>query len=149
MSFYRSFTSKEDLTIKGIDKIMLNLKKNIQKMETINQYTVIKEFFETLKIYKDILPSIENSNISKVLTSNIAAKLQSNLPNDYMNKTSKYVPVFYFTAISSVIIMWLKEGAKETSDEMARLIISMVNKNVFGCKNNNETDEEFDDIDNN
>ncbi|MBQ8424810.1 MAG: TetR/AcrR family transcriptional regulator [Clostridia bacterium] len=135
MSFYRSFSSKEDLTLKGFGKIILNIKNNIEKLDVCNEYTIIKEFFNGFINYKDLIHSIESSSISDIIALEISKKLQENTPNDYMKKTSKYIPIFYFSALGSVIITWLKEGAKESPDEMARLITSMVNSSIFNNKN--------------
>ena len=135
MSFYRSFSSKEDLTLKAFGKIILNIKNNIENLEVTNEYTIIKEFFKGFYPYKDLLHSIEASSIADVIALEISKKLQENTPNDYMKKTSKYIPIFYFSALGSVIITWLKDGAVESPDEMARLITSMVNSSFFNNKN--------------
>ena len=44
-----------------------------------------------------------------------------------MNKTSKYIPVYFFGAITTTMFDWMKNGAEETPDEMARLIASLTN----------------------
>jgi len=134
MSFYRSFSSKEDLTLKGFGRIISRMKNNIENLEVKNEYTIVKEFFEIFKGFKDLLHSIESSSISDIISLEISKKLQENTPNDYMNKTSKYIPIFYFSAVGSVLISWLKDGAIETPDEMARLVTSMVNSNIFNNK---------------
>ena len=54
-------------------------------------------------------------------------KLKENTATDYMNKTSKYVPVFYYGALTTVLFNWLKSGAEETPDEMAKLIAGLIN----------------------
>ena len=136
MSFYRSFSSKEDLTLKGFGKIILNIKNSIENLEVCNEYTIVKEFFSGFMKYKDLIHSIESSSISDIIALEISKKLEENTPNDYMKKTSKYMPIFYFSALGSVLIKWLKDGAEESPDEMARLITSMVNNSIFNNKNN-------------
>lgn len=127
MSFYRNFESKEDLTLKGLDKIMNKFKESIKSQEEANLYVFTKAFFDNFKEYKDILPSLEETQILRTIRYNTMYKLKENAQIDYMNKTSKYIPVFYFSAISATVFEWLKDGTKESSDEMARLIMSLIN----------------------
>ncbi len=127
MSFYRNFKSKEDLTLKGIEHIVKKVVANIKKHEKISIYVITKEFFEVAKDYKNIVDSFENSPISKELISTTIARLRDNMPTDYMNNTSKYIPIFYFGAISSTMFDWLRKGAKETPEEMAKMIASLIN----------------------
>ena len=141
MSFYRIFSSKEDLALKGLDMVVNVIKTNAESLEHKNGFTVAKSIFETIQKYSSVIRSFEHSTFEKNIIEYITTKLQSNIPNDYILKTSKYISIFYFSAFSSVIISWLREGAKETPDEMARLLVSLVNMNFF--KDKNEVDAEL------
>ncbi len=46
MSFYRNFKSKEDLVFQLFDELTKELRTNIINLETKNQYTILKEYFE-------------------------------------------------------------------------------------------------------
>ena len=126
MSFYRNFESKEDLIFKGINDIVKSVNNKIKQHEVINTYTITKEFFEIFKNFKSIFPSFDNSSITKTMLDTIIKRMRENVPVDYMNKTSKYIPIFYFGAISTTMIDWLKSGANETPDEMARMVSSLI-----------------------
>ncbi len=125
MSFYRNFESKEDLLSKGLDASINNFKNKIQSYDNINQYIIIKELFEGFKKYKDIVHSLLNTQVLKTLRYNAMYKLKEEIVIDQMNKTSKYIPIFYISALSSTLFEWLRDGAQESSDEMARLIVSL------------------------
>lgn len=127
MSFYRNFESKEDLTFKGIDRIVKNLSASIEKLTTKNMFTITQETFIFAKKYKSALFSIMDSQITNTLKEMIIAKLQEKSKFDYINKTSKYIPVFYFTSIVAVLIEWLKNDTEETPEEMAILLTKLVN----------------------
>ena len=43
-----------------------------------------------------------------------------------MNKTSKYIPVFYIGAMASTLMFWLGNGAEEEPEDMAKLIASLI-----------------------
>lgn len=140
MSFYRNFESKEDLTMKGIEQIAENMRENLEHLETVNHYYIIKEFFETFKQYKLIIPSFEGSEIANSLLLVSTNKLNKNMPNDLINKTSKYIPIFYLSAISATLFEWLKDGTKESTDEMARLICSLINGEKFDIPKNDNSE---------
>lgn len=139
MSFYRNFESKEDLTFKGIDRIAKTMANNIEKLNTKNLFTITQEIFTISKKYKSALFAIEDSQISKVLKDMIITDLQSKSPIDYINKTSKYIPIFYFSSIVSVLIEWLRSDTGETPEEMATLITKLIN--IEPCKEMHEQEE--------
>lgn len=128
MSFYRNFDSKEDLTFKGLKDILADLEINFKNLEVLNKYTIIQEFFNVAKKYKNAIISLQNSNIVKTLKDIVIQELSENSCNiDYFNKTSKYVPIIYFSAVTSVLFAWLKQGAIESPEDMARMISSALN----------------------
>ena len=122
MSFYRNFKSKEDLAYKGIQLVFDKIHKRLEESEEKSQYICAKIVFEEFMPAKDLLQSFKNSNLAASMIDIIEKKLKEDVPNDYMNKTSKYIPVFYFGAIASTLLCWLNNGAEETPDEMAKLI---------------------------
>lgn len=127
MSFYRNFKSKDDLLYQGIDVIFNNLRKEFLKSENKSIYTISKLIFETFKCYKDQLFSIAGHKVAQHIIEEVPEKLKENTATDYMNKTSKYVPVFYYGALTTVLFNWLKSGAEESPDEMAKLIAGLIN----------------------
>ena len=130
MSFYRNFKSKDDLLYQGIDVIFNNLRKSFQDSENKSIYTISKLIFETFKNYKDELFAIANNKVTQHIVETVPEKLKENTSTDYMNKTSKYVPVFYYGALTTVLFNWLKSGAEETPDEMAKLIAGLINFDI-------------------
>ena len=106
--------------------VVNNIKENVEQLEHKNAFTVTKTIFETIQKYGVVIKSLEDSLFAKNITDYITTNLQTNVPNDYIMKTSKYLPIFYFSAVASVIVTWLKEGTKETPEEMAKLIASLM-----------------------
>ena len=136
MSFYRNFKSKDELTYKGISLIFEHMQERMKKLENISTYSITKELFETVKQYKDMIGSFEDTHFTKEFSNLIATKLTENINHDYMSKTSKYIPVFYFGAIAVTVLKWLNNNYDESTDEMARMIASLINFEPFekGCK---------------
>lgn len=128
MSFYRNFESKEDLTFKGIKHIMNGIEDSFKNLKVINKFTIIQEFFQTAKKYKKAIISLQNSQIVKTLKDIVIQELSESACNiDYFNKTSKYIPILYFSAITSVLFMWLSQGTIESPEDMARMLSSTLN----------------------
>lgn len=131
MSFYRNFNSKEDLVKESLAKTVCYLQSIIKSLETKNEYTIIKSFFETFKEYKSLLMAIAESSISKTLTDITIKKLKENFPEDTFNKTQKYFPVFHYAAITSVMFEWLKNGCEESPEEMSRFLCSLTSFDIY------------------
>lgn len=140
MSFYRLFASKEDLAVNGVKEVCNEMKVNIEKLEKPNSYLVIRTIFETIKVYSKIFHSFKDAGFLKSWEENIATEIEAKLPSDYIVQNSKYYPIFYFSAVSSVIMVWLKNGAVETPDEMAKLLTPLLN-GVFVKKNSYSEDD--------
>lgn len=131
MSFYRNFKSKEDLTFKGIEEITKVMEDEIKKLDNVSTYSVLKVFFEYTKKFKQPLLSFKNCEFTHTLKTLTTKKLLEEFPSDCVNRTSKYIPLFYFGSIISVLFEWLKNGCEETPEEMARFIASLINFELF------------------
>lgn len=127
MSFYRNFKSKEDLTFKSIEKITKNVQDQIMSLEIKDRHIISKTLFEIFKEYKNIINAFENAEILDTLIPLTMKKLKETFPYDNINKTARYVPVYYFGAIASVIREWLKNDCEESPEEMARLFDVLIN----------------------
>ena len=135
MSFYRNFKSKDDLVSKSLEKILINLKENLSQQEQINQYTVTREIFSTALKYTKISQAFKNSDYIKKFINSIGEQLFTFSPEDKINPTKKYVPIFYFSALAGVLAMWLNNGTKESPEEMARCICSVAEFPIFSENN--------------
>lgn len=131
MSFYRNFKSKEDLISKSVEKIMQELKSNLLESKCINQYIVTREIFSTAKKYRDAFISFRNSNYAEQFVDTISEKLFSFAPQDIINPSRKYTPIFFFSALAGVLNIWIKNGTKESPEEMAKLICEVADFPFF------------------
>ncbi len=126
MSFYRNFASKEDLVFQGVGEISNKIHKKLENQQSKSQYALAKATFEEFRFAKNIICSFKDTNVAKTFGDEISKKLAETMPNDYMNKTSKYIPVFVIGAIASTLLCWLKNGAEEEPEDMAKLIASLI-----------------------
>lgn len=129
MSFYRNFKSKEDLAVRYVQNISNVLLGEIKQLNPRNNFTVTKLYFESMKMKKCQILSLIKSSSAKILANDISQKMKSNAPTDYLNKSSKYIPIYFHGAITNVLLAWLQNG-DESPDEMAKLICSLQNFDV-------------------
>ena len=137
MSFYRNFKSKDDLVEKSLVKILENLKESLAQQDQINQYTVTREIFATTLKYKKLTPAFKNSDYIDKFMNYIAEQLFTFTPEDKINPARKYVPIFYFSALTGVLAMWVNNGAKESPEEMAKCVCSLGEFPIFSENNLN------------
>ena len=135
MSFYRNFKSKEDLVEASLNNIIIFLQSKIKSLDNKNEYTVIKSFFETFKTNKILLMSLAEIPISKTLTDITMKKLKENYPEDEFNKTQKYLPIFRYAAVTSVMFEWIKNGCEESPEDMARFLCSLTTFDIYDSFN--------------
>lgn len=136
MSFYRNFKSKEDLISKSIEKVLQNLKQRLLKYDKLNQYVVTREIFVTAEMYKDAFKSFKDSEYASKLMDSVAEKLFSFAPEDKISPTKKYIPIFYFSALTGLLNFWIKNRTESnTPDEMAKLICEIADFPFFSDEN--------------
>ncbi len=131
MSFYRNFKSKEDLFETSLERILLNLKNSLSSQKPLNQYVVTREIFATALKYKEVSKSFKNTKHIDMFVDKIAEKLFTFAPDDKINPTMKYIPIFYFSALIGVLGMWMNNGAVETPEEMAKGMCSISDFPIF------------------
>ena len=105
------------------------------QQEQINQYTVTREIFATALKYNKVTQAFKNTDYIDKFTDSIANKLFTFAPEDKINPSKKYIPIFYFSAIAGTLAVWLNNGAAETPEEMAKNICSISEFPIFTCDN--------------
>lgn len=135
MSFYRNFKSKEDLLTKSIESVLQKLKEHLQNESELNQYIFTRDIFAITAKLKDVLLAFKNTDYLKKFVDSIAERLFSFAPEDKINPTKKYIPIFYFTALAGVLGYWINTGAKESPEDMAKLICSVADFPIFSDEN--------------
>jgi predicted RNA-binding protein with EMAP domain len=135
MSFYRNFKSKDDLLSKSIEATLENLKISLQKEENLNQFIVTKEIFANTAKFKDVLQAFKNTDYLNRFIDSISERLFTFAPEDKINPTKKYIPIFYFNALAGVLGFWVNNGAKESPEDMAKLICSIADFPIFTDEN--------------
>ena len=125
VSFYRNFTSKEDIIDKWIKSTTQNFlsKSDIsyQKDSTIDYFT---KLFTHLEKYKTEAMLIYNANLFNLLKN----EFDNNLINLHKKEYSNYKSYFLAGGIFNVYYFWLINGCIETPHRVAEKLVDLMSK---------------------
>ena len=125
VSFYRNFTSKEDIIDKWIKSTTQNFlsKSDIsyQKDSTLDYFT---KLFSHLEKYKTEAMLIYNANLFNLLKN----EFDNNLINLHKKEYSNYKSYFLAGGIFNVYYFWLINGCKETPYQVAEKLVDLMSK---------------------
>ena len=125
VSFYRNFTSKEDIIDKWIKFTTQNFlsKSDIsyQKDSTLDYFT---KLFTHLEKYKTEAMLIYNANLFNLLKN----EFDNNLINLHKKEYSNYKSYFLAGGIFNVYYFWLINGCKETPHQVAEKLVNLMSK---------------------
>lgn len=125
VSFYRNFTSKEDIIDKWIKSTTQNFlsKSDIsyQKDSTIDYFT---KLFSHLEKYKTEAMLIYKANLFNLLKD----EFDNNLINLHKKEYSNYKSYFLAGGIFNVYYFWLINGCIETPHKVAEKLVDLMSK---------------------
>ena len=125
VSFYRNFTSKEDIIDKWIKSTTQNfLSKsdiNYQKDSTLDYFT---KLFTHLEKYKTEAMLIYKANLFNLLKD----EFDNNIINLHKKEYSNYKSYFLAGGIFNVYYFWLINGCIETPHRVAEKLVDLMSK---------------------
>ena len=125
VSFYRNFTSKEDIIDKWIKSTTQNFlsKSDIsyQKDSTLDYFT---KLFTHLENYKIEAMLIYKANLFNLLKN----EFDNNLINLHKKEYSNYKSYFLAGGIFNVYYFWLINGCIETPHQVAEKLVDLMSK---------------------
>ena len=125
VSFYRNFTSKEDIIDKWIksttQKFLSKSDISYQKHSTIVYFT---KLFTHLEKYKIEAMLIYKANLFNLLKN----EFDNNLINLHKKEYSNYKSYFLAGGIFNVYYFWLINGCKETPHQVAEKLVDLMSK---------------------
>ena len=117
-SFYRNYTSKEDIIIEIEEKLLQVFSESLNDKKYENNLSLwFKDFFIFIRQNKKYISILIKANLADVLFSKAPFIVE-----DWMGKQNNalhYYIVGNLSAIKSVAIAWFERGMKESPDEMS------------------------------
>lgn len=131
MAYYRNYSSKEDIFVQHMEKIVQSYKADVGKIKQQNHYgsyqNILQSFLYFDK-YKEFIRCIQ-----KVGMGNILLEALANYLTDTYYKEDKrenyYMLQAYAGALFNVYITWLEHGMEEPAEAMAEIIYK-----IYGCR---------------
>ncbi|MBE6703352.1 MAG: TetR/AcrR family transcriptional regulator [Ruminococcaceae bacterium] len=131
MTYYRNYTSKEDILNKYMEEVGLSIHKKIAKdgsgEDLFGYYLAL---FEQLGKYKDIGITVYRAHLGELILRNITQNMAMTFPSLQDSAGTSYRHYFLAGAFYNVFIEWLKSGRRESCAEMARICASLARE---GC----------------
>ncbi len=128
-TFYRHFTSKEDILLYRISQMIDEFKREIlSKKDTLNAFVIAKTYFEVCSCYAEFLKILNQQG----LMAHVLYAFESILPlltEPYVTRTYDqsvddfdYVLSFYAGGFWHLSNQWLKKGMQKTPEQLAKLV---------------------------
>ena len=125
-TFYRNFTSKDDILFQYGNKLVVQLGLMIQSKNDFSFPTICESYFEFWSLNLDFLMLLKNNNLLYFLFEQFNYfhdKLHLFLPASHAHaKSSPFSAAFALGGFWSLLVEWLDSGSKQSPNEMAKLI---------------------------
>lgn len=130
MTYYRTYSSKEDILIQYFNDTASELLAEIKAQPDITPYQLAVSFFSFFQEHGSIVSILKKANLLELMFNNFIQNLQHFYkeivgPTELDPKRNYHL---YYSAggLSLALILWIENGYKETPEEMARLITSFM-----------------------
>lgn len=127
-TFYRNFSSKDDILENYMDDIFKEYVDSLERLECFESSAIINTYFKICKKNQKFLTLIMEQNLlfllhSKYLTylSAINEKFQKKSISE--SSVTQYHIAFSAGGFLQILYLWLKNGLKETPEEMAEICV--------------------------
>jgi len=132
MTFYRNYSSKDDIFKEYTDERFQDFYFIISKDDVLNLDTFSIQLFEYLKKYQTQIEILRTANKEFMLlnqfrnySSYLLAKFK--LESKY-NRVNKDLVLFLAGGLYSLLLSWLENKMKQSPQEMADLFVSLIKK---------------------
>lgn len=120
-SFYRNYNSFEEIIQEIIDGMIADYERTkANKKEDFQDYEFVHHIFKFYEKYADIVMTVGTANLSVNILEEITNYILSANGDMKNSSISKYELYYYAGAGHSVIQQWIKNGMKESPEEMAK-----------------------------
>lgn len=112
-TFYRNFTSKEDVLYSYIDSILAEYKDTVIKKQKASFIDIFDIIFNFCEINRELLFILRNNNLLHIPL----MKLNCILPSLHQN-SGEYIVLFNIGGIWNVIMNWIENDMRDSSDNI-------------------------------
>lgn len=130
MTYYRTYSSKEDILIQYFDETAEKLIDTIKEQPNLTPYDLYVEFFAFFNTHTYLIEKLIRANLfQKVLQHFIEFVeylFQTILKFNINNAEMKYQLHYHTGGLFALTNCWIQSGKKEAPEEMAKLAVSII-----------------------
>ncbi len=124
MTYYRNYTSKEDILNSYMDEIAERIRSKLQEPRSSRSlYRYYLTLFESLGRESDIGVAALRANLGELILYHINRRID---PPKTPAPASKYRQLFYAGAFYNIFMEWLRGGMAESCEEMAQCCCDII-----------------------
>ncbi|NLC48579.1 MAG: TetR/AcrR family transcriptional regulator [Tenericutes bacterium] len=131
MSYYRNYFKKEDILNNYMTEILEkygNQRQYIIDNNKDSMYPLILHAFNFFKKHENFVITLEKSNLSNIIQNKINDYIFNFYPEEHNETSSKYNLYILSGALYNTCKIWLINGCKETSEELAKIFVDRLFK---------------------
>ena len=127
MTYYRNYTSKEDIIIQYIDDVADSIHQLILSTGVNSDvFTYYKMLFESLGVHSDIVLVGHKAHLGDLILDAINKNMLLTYPPSSPDPFKAYKRHYYAGAFYNILIEWLNGGKKETPEQLAQFICKIM-----------------------
>lgn len=134
-TYYRNFTSKEDVLNFKLDKLMTEWIEKEMKLKDITPYQLSLKFFQFFSLNKEIVQTLIQSRLYLLLLKQLVDKLT--IYGD-PKQIGYYEQIFLSFGLCGIILSWIDSGMKESPEEMGQIVSKNFLSSVLETKDHLE-----------
>lgn len=126
MTYYRAYSSKEDILIQYFNDIANDFMSEIKSRPDLTLYQLAVLFFTFFQEHGNLIPTLKKANLQELVFQNFVDNLKNFytdlLGNRNLSASANYHLHFSAGGLSFALILWSDGGYKETPEQMAQMI---------------------------
>ena len=144
VSFYRNYTSKEDVMVKLVEDVLELFRAEIdpEAGEGFYCYENVLRSFRYFYQWRDYFVDMYRSNFAALLLESLNSFHESVVGTMPAGSIERYQLYLYIGALFDVATVWLQNGAKESQEEMAAMMCRALRLSVLYDENGGGKDKD-------
>ncbi len=128
MAYYRNYKSKEEILLKHLEESEERLIEEVGYGGAGSVREIIIYIFKYIQENAAVIQAIYDAGLNHLLSKMLSQRIMHYFPVATSSKEGRYAVPFYAGAILSVFHLWFDNGMKESCEEMADIITSLINR---------------------
>ncbi|MBS6196685.1 MAG: TetR/AcrR family transcriptional regulator [Clostridiales bacterium] len=119
VTYYRNFTSKEDILNFKLDKLMTEWVEKEMRVKDPTPYQLALKFFQFFAQNKELVQTLMQSELYLLLLRQLIDKLTI---YGTPKQIGRYEQIFLSFGLCGIILTWMNTGMKESPEEMGEIV---------------------------